>query len=248
MVKLTHTAIQSIQPAHSLYWRGLGGGHLLQVESCPGGVTWGVGYDSTAWCYTGGWGGGGQPGGQDTHTLTDQKYFYIYENQRWNPLTGFTSAGLPTDRPCWSDRSGRHPAAKDSVRLPSGGWVGVGEVSYCFISIAWLQVWAGDWTVDHHTPGGTDQDGWQFAKDFPASYHPSQTFTDYVRRRRWARRCRLVTTGPWRELGTTRLVSLSLAGTGDRVRGWAVATNGEALHRLGVTQDCPAGTAWSHVR
>lgn len=26
------------------------------------------------------------------------------------------------------------------------------------------------------------------------------------------------------------------------------STNGEALHRLGVTQDCPTGTAWSHVR
>ena len=30
-----------------------------QVESClPGDVTWGLGYDSTAWVYTGGWGGG----------------------------------------------------------------------------------------------------------------------------------------------------------------------------------------------
>ena len=30
-----------------------------QVESClPGDVTWALGYDSTAWVYTGGWGGG----------------------------------------------------------------------------------------------------------------------------------------------------------------------------------------------
>ena len=45
--------------------------------------------------------------------------------------------------------------------------------------------------------GGTDKDGWQYAKDFPASYHPDPGFTDYVRRRRWSRRCHLLTTGPW---------------------------------------------------
>ena len=52
------------------------------------------------------------------------------------------------------------------MRLPGGGWA-----------------WCGDWVVDHHTPGGTDKDGWQYAKDFPASYHPEPGFTDYVRRR-----------------------------------------------------------------
>ena len=30
--------------------------------------------------------------------MEDARYFYVYENQRWNPLTGFTSHGLPTDR------------------------------------------------------------------------------------------------------------------------------------------------------
>lgn len=33
------------------------GGHLKKVETCSAGVTWGIGYDSTAWVYTGGWGG-----------------------------------------------------------------------------------------------------------------------------------------------------------------------------------------------
>ena len=32
------------------------------------------------------------------HPMEDARYFYVYENQRWNPLTGFTSHGLPTDR------------------------------------------------------------------------------------------------------------------------------------------------------
>lgn len=34
------------------------GGHLRRVESCDSGVTWGIGYDKTAWVYSGGWGGG----------------------------------------------------------------------------------------------------------------------------------------------------------------------------------------------
>lgn len=39
--------------------------------------------------------------------------------------------------------------------------------------------------IDYHTPGGVDRDGWQYAVDFPASYHAKKNFTDYVRRRRW---------------------------------------------------------------
>lgn len=39
--------------------------------------------------------------------------------------------------------------------------------------------------IDYHTPGGVDRDGWQYAIDFPASYHAKKHFTDYVRRRRW---------------------------------------------------------------
>lgn len=39
--------------------------------------------------------------------------------------------------------------------------------------------------VDFHTPGGVDCEGWQYAVDFPASYHAKKQFTDYVRRRRW---------------------------------------------------------------
>jgi len=237
--KVIYSSRTAIIPPSEMYWRTLGGGHLLQVESCPLGVVWGLGYDSSPWVYTGGWGGatfkGPGTSQGNIHPMHDQKYFYIYENQRWNPLTGFSSSGLPTDRHMWSDKSGAHPASKEGVRLPGGGWA-----------------WTGDWVVDHHTPGGTDRDGWQFATDFPASYHPTSTFTDYVRRRRWARRCRLVTSGPWVELGTTKLLDISLqpytCGEGGEIKCWAVATNGEALYRMGVTRDCPAGVGWSHVR
>ena len=145
-------------------------------------------------------------------------------------------SGLPTDRHMWSDRSGLHSASKESVRLPGGGWQ-----------------WSGDWIVDHHTPGGTDKDGWQYAVDFPAEYHPQPSFTDYVRRRRWARLCSLTTSGPWSQFGNTKLLDLSLAVLSSpagetSICCWAVATNGEALFRVGVTRDTPAGLAWSHVR
>ena len=68
------------------------------------GVVWGISYDSTAWCYTGGWGGAhfkSHQTSQNLHSvnpMSDQKYFYIYENQRWNPVSGYSSSGLPTDR------------------------------------------------------------------------------------------------------------------------------------------------------
>ena len=61
-------------------------------------------YDSTAWVYTGGWGGAhhkpahSSPAPGSIGPMSDMKYFYIYENQRWNPLSGFSSSGLPTDR------------------------------------------------------------------------------------------------------------------------------------------------------
>jgi len=48
--------IQVIIEPSGMFWRQIGG-HLKKVETCSVGVTWGVGYDSTAWVYTGGWGG-----------------------------------------------------------------------------------------------------------------------------------------------------------------------------------------------
>jgi len=236
--KVIYTSNSRIVPPQDIYWRSLGGGHLLQVESGPGGVVWGLSYDGTAWHYTGGWGGAHFKGTASStsgiNPMHDRKYFYIYENQRWNPLTGFSVHGLPTDRYMWSDKSGKYSATKESIKLPSSSWQ-----------------WTGDWIVDYHTPGGVDRDGWQYATDFPATYHSSKTFTDYVRRRRWARRCQLTTTGPWRQLGNTKLIDISVQPwNSDKhsVAAWAVATNGEVLLREGVTKQCAEGTAWTHVR
>ena len=70
-----------------MYWRLLGAGHLLQVESSLS-ATWGLGYDSTAWVYTGGWGGAhfkdaSEQSAVGIHPMEDTKYFYVYENQVW---------------------------------------------------------------------------------------------------------------------------------------------------------------------
>ncbi|XP_063242841.1 tectonin beta-propeller repeat-containing protein isoform X2 [Bacillus rossius redtenbacheri] len=221
-----------------MFWRQMGG-HLRLVETCSAGVTWGLGYDCTGWVYTGGWGGaflrGLETSSTGIHQMRDTHTHLVYENQRWNPLTGYTAHGLPTDRYMWSDKSGRHRRTRDKTRLLSMHWQ-----------------WVCDWHIDFHAPGGVDKEGWQYALDFPATYHGQKGFTDYVRRRRWVRKAQLTTSGPWQELGTTRLVDVSLQvdmedGVDSLIDAWAVAVNGDALFRKGVSNSCPAGTVWEHV-
>ena len=95
VARMIYSSRTVILPPREMYWRSLGGGHLLQVESCPLGVLMGLGYDSRCWVYTGGWGGAHhKPAASNcVNPMTDTKYYYIYENQRWNPLTGFSSSG-----------------------------------------------------------------------------------------------------------------------------------------------------------
>ncbi|XP_066251035.1 tectonin beta-propeller repeat-containing protein isoform X2 [Euwallacea similis] len=218
-----------------LYWRQLGG-HLRRVESCNAGVTWGIGYDHTAWVYSGGWGGGflGALDSTNVYSMTDSQDYRVYENQRWNPVTGYTSSGLPTDRHMWSDITGRQKRLKDQVKLLSSRWQ-----------------WISDWMIDFHVPGGVDREGWQYAVDFPASYHANKQFTDLVRRRRWYRRCAIATTGPWRELGHTKLLDVSLEPVNDEpdtiISVWALASGGQAMFRVGTSRSNPLGHIWEHV-
>ncbi|XP_044750245.1 tectonin beta-propeller repeat-containing protein [Coccinella septempunctata] len=220
---------------NSVFWRQIGG-HVRKVESCNVGVTWAIGHDQTAWVYTEGWGGGflGNMESHNVHPMTDSQDYRVYENQRWNPVTGFASAGLPTDRPMWSDASGKQKRLKDQVKLQSKHWQ-----------------WISDWMVDYHVPGGVDKDGWQYAVDFPATYHASKNFTDYVRRRRWYRRCAVSTTGPWQELGHTKLLDVSLAPVRDDmdtvISVWALASGGQPIVRVGVSKQNPMGNGWEHV-
>lgn len=92
--KLTIDSPDAIVAPKSLYWREIGG-HLRRIESCSLGVTWGIAYDHTCWVYTGGWGGGfyGALDSHLVHPMTDSQDYRVYENQRWNPVSGYTSAG-----------------------------------------------------------------------------------------------------------------------------------------------------------
>uniref|UniRef100_A0A7N8XTH7 Tectonin beta-propeller repeat-containing protein 1 n=1 Tax=Mastacembelus armatus TaxID=205130 RepID=A0A7N8XTH7_9TELE len=231
-------AIPYSTPCDQMFWRQVGG-HLRIVECNSIGIVWGIGYDHAAWVYTGGYGGGffqGLASSTDNiYTQTDVKSVYIYENQRWNPVTGYTNRGLPTDRYMWSDASGLHECTKTSTKPPSPQWT-----------------WVSDWTVDYSVSGGTDREGWQYAADFPASYHGYKTMKDFVRRRRWARKCKLTTTGPWQEIPPIPLSDVAILPSAaqssvDAVPVWAISNKGDVLCRLGVTAQTPAGSSWLHV-
>lgn len=229
-IQLFRVIIESPEPMlhlKELYWRQMGG-HLRRAESCRVGVTWGVGYDHTAWVYSGGWGGGffGPLDSQNVNSMNDSQDYRVYENQRWNPVTGYTSAGLPTDRYMWSDATGKQKRTKDQVKL---------------LSLHWQ--WISDWMIDFHVPGGVDPDGWQYAVDFPSVFHGKKHFTDYVRRRRWYRRCAVSTTGPWTELGHTKLLDVSLEPLNEDVDSvisvWALANGGQVMFRTSVSKSNP---------
>ncbi|XP_053327449.1 tectonin beta-propeller repeat-containing protein 1 [Spea bombifrons] len=220
-----------------MFWRQIGG-HLRMVESSSSGVLWGIGYDHTAWVYTGGFGGGFLQGyvssTENIFPQTDTKCVYIYENQRWNPITGYSSIGLPTDRYMWSDATGLQECTKVGTKPPSPHWT-----------------WVSDWYVDFNISGGTDREGWQYAADFPASYHGYKTMKDFVRRRRWARKCKIVTSGPWLEVPPIPLRDISISSSRETetesIALWAISNKGDVLCRLGVTKQCPEGSSWLHV-
>ncbi|XP_037974156.2 tectonin beta-propeller repeat-containing protein [Plutella xylostella] len=214
-----------------MVWRAMGG-YLRRVEGC-GDVVWGVTHDHRAWVYSGGWGGGtlkGLGSNDGIMPMTDTQTYCVYENQRWNPLSGYTSTGLPTDRHMWSDATGRHKRTREHTKLVSRHWH-----------------WISEWMIDYSTPGGVDADGWQYATDFPAPYHGRKVFTDCVRRRRWYRKAQLATEGPWLRAGTTPLLDISMWSNGDEISVWAITLGGEAIYRTGVTPSTPAGVHWEHI-
>lgn len=86
---------------NELFWRQMGG-HLKKIETCSAGITWGISYDNTLYAYSGGWGGAFlknlETNTTGIYSMIDVQNYYVYENQRWNPISGFSSTGLPTDR------------------------------------------------------------------------------------------------------------------------------------------------------
>ncbi|XP_060757724.1 tectonin beta-propeller repeat-containing protein 1 isoform X2 [Neoarius graeffei] len=222
-------------PCEQMFWRQVPG-HLYLVESNSLGVVWGIGYDRTAWVYTRGHGENrAQDNKVNQQTMTDIRNIYIYENQRWNPVTGYTNKGLPTDRYMWSDALGLKECTKESTKPPSPEWK-----------------WVSDWVIDYNTPGGTDKEGWQYAADFPVTFHGNKTMKDFVRRRRWVRKCKITLLGPWQKVPPILLIDVTILpclaqSSLEQVPVWAISEKGDVLCRLGVTAENPAGSSWLHV-
>uniref|UniRef100_A0A8C9ZTU9 Tectonin beta-propeller repeat-containing protein 1 n=1 Tax=Sander lucioperca TaxID=283035 RepID=A0A8C9ZTU9_SANLU len=215
-----------------MFWRQVPG-HLRCVESNSLGLVWGFGWDGTAWVYSGRY--GQQPTPVQMHQQTDVRSVHVYENQRWNPMTGYTDKGLPTDRPMWSDESGLKECTKGNTHPPSPEWS-----------------WVSEWAVDYNVPGGTDKEGWQYAADFPVTFHGHKTMKDFVRRRRWTRKCKVTLRGPWQQVPPIRLSDISLMpclaqSSMEQVPVWALSDKGDVLCRLGVSPKNPAGSSWLHV-
>ncbi|XP_053193929.1 tectonin beta-propeller repeat-containing protein 1 isoform X1 [Scomber japonicus] len=227
-------------PAHTLacdlmFWRHVPG-HLRCVESNSLGLVWGIGWDGTTWVYCGRYGQPPNPGDAvQMHQQTDIRNVHVYENQRWNPMTGYTDKGLPTDRPMWSDESGLKECTKGNTRPPSPQWS-----------------WVSEWAVDFNVPGGADKEGWQYAADFPTTFHGHKTMKDFVRRRRWTRKCKITLRGPWEQVPPIPLSDISLMpclaqSKMEQIPVWALSEKGDVLCRLGVSPQNPAGSSWLHV-
>lgn len=131
----------------------------------------------------------------------------------------------------WSDVTGKHKRNREHIKLLSSHWH-----------------WISDWMIDFHTPGGVDSLGWQYAMDFPSLYHAKKNFTDYVRRRRWYRKAKLTISGPWQEIGNTKIVDVSLYNKEltNIVIVWAISASGEILTRQYIdTMD--NRNIWEHI-
>lgn len=63
------------------------------------------------------------------------------------------------------------------------------------------------------------------------------------------RKCRLTTSGPWHEIGSTKVIDVSLLydENTESFKVWAIASNGDALYRRSVTKSNPCGSSWEHV-
>lgn len=63
------------------------------------------------------------------------------------------------------------------------------------------------------------------------------------------RKCRLTTSGPWHEIGNTKIIDVSLLYDEhtEYFKMWAIANNGDALYRRGVSKLSPAGSSWEHI-
>ena len=91
---------------------------------------------------------------------------------------------MPTDRAPWSDEHGRVKRRKEDCSVPSTQFH-----------------WVSGWQVDYSLQPGVDSHGWQYAINWPNAFHGTRYYlSDYVRRRRWVRKCRIESPSLWEEV------------------------------------------------
>jgi tectonin beta-propeller repeat-containing protein 1 len=114
-----------------------------------------------------------------------------------------------------------------------------------------------NWQICYKTPGGVDSDGWQYAFDFRKNiFHGERNpMTDYVRRRRWVRKCEVKMPSLWQEIPQThRLKSISLDQESHHslllpektILIWATNFDGFVLSAL-VSETNASSIRWRHV-
>eukprot|EP00468_Gymnochlora_sp_CCMP2014_P007996 CAMPEP_0167753612 /NCGR_PEP_ID=MMETSP0110_2-20121227/7813_1 /TAXON_ID=629695 /ORGANISM="Gymnochlora sp., Strain CCMP2014" /LENGTH=2584 /DNA_ID=CAMNT_0007639403 /DNA_START=9 /DNA_END=7763 /DNA_ORIENTATION=+ len=102
-----------------------------------------------------------------------------YENQRFWPTSGWTSALLPTDRYSWSSQDGKAERLRTDYALPAGWYWKVDETTDA-------QGWK--YICDKNT----DSEGWSYGFNFHSVRHSSSKGC-FVRTRRWVRTRRVGT-------------------------------------------------------
>lgn len=91
---------------------------------------------------------------------------------------------FPTDRGPWTNETGRIKRRKQDCTLPSPQFR-----------------WISDWQIDYSLQPGVDNQGWQYAINWPNAFHGTHYhLSDYVRRRRWVRKCRIDSRSLWKEV------------------------------------------------
>ncbi|PSN51886.1 Tectonin beta-propeller repeat-containing protein [Blattella germanica] len=253
--KVVYQSKMVIVPPADMFWRQMGG-HLRRVETCSAGVTWGIGYDNTAWVYTGGWGGSFLKG---INSMIDTHSYYVYENQRWNPLTGYTAHGLPTDRYMWSDVTGKHKRTREKTKLLSMHWQWVNEDGIDTLVDVWAVAANGDvGTSWEHVPSdqslasiscGGDKQVWAVGRNGSAywsklSFHAFSVYWNNL----MEHNCMFMDILWYLNKTFIKYSTFPHFIVRSPVQGeiWAVTVTGVVCRRHGITPDNPAGTGWSH--
>lgn len=113
------------------------------------------------------------------HVIIAKKLIFFI--QRWLPIEGFSSKLLPTDRYNFSNIDGTANRSLESIHCPSAAW-------------QWEDVWQKELTLEGQH---LDHDGWTYAVDFPATFHPKKQWKSCVRRRLWVRTRKYIAMNTW---------------------------------------------------